>query len=456
MAQIINTNIMSLNSQRNLNRTQETLAVSLQRLSSGLRINSAKDDAAGLAIAERFSTQIRGVQQAIRNANDGVSVAQTAEGSLGEVNNALQRIRELAVQSANATNSTSDRAALNAEVQQLVGEITRIGDTASFNGLKLLDGSYTSQSYQVGSNVGETISISLVDARAVKLGATTKTSTSGVLSSASLTTGITLNSTAISTSSATSITDVVNAINAKSGTTGVEAQRASVNTVDTGAYTTAAVSAATITINGASITVGVADTIGTVTTNINAVSTSTGVTATNDGTNITLTNSTGGDIIVGDDATQNILGHTSITATAATFKAGVQLSSKLGSTITVAGTLATTLSLGSATAVDYKLSASSVDSVSNANTAIRAADFALNQINNSRAELGAIQRRFESIISGLAINNENLTASRSRIQDADFAAETASLTRAQILQQAGVAILAQANAIPQNVLALLK
>lgn len=456
MAQIINTNIMSLNSQRNLNRTQEALAVSLQRLSSGLRINSAKDDAAGLAIAERFSTQIRGVQQAIRNANDGVSVAQTAEGSLGEVNNALQRIRELAVQSANATNSTSDRAALNAEVQQLVGEITRIGDTASFNGLRLLDGSYTSQNYQIGSNAGETISISLVDARATKLGATTKTSTNGVLSTASLTTGITINSTAISTSTATSITDVVNAINAQSGTTGVEATRASTNTVDTGAYTTAAVSSATITINGSSITVGIGDTIATVTTAINAASTSTGVTATNDGTNITLSNTTGGDIIVADDATQNILGNASIIATAVTYNAGIQLSTELGSTITVAGTLGTTLSLASATAVDYKLSSSSVDSVANANNTIRAADFALSQINNSRAELGAIQRRFESIISGLAINNENLTASRSRILDADFAAETANLTRAQILQQAGVAILAQANAIPQNVLALLK
>src|SRR5262245_7855977 len=171
MPQIINTNIPALNAQRNLNTSQTALATALQRLSSGLRINSAKDDAAGLAISERFSTQIRGLNQAVRNANDGISLSQTAEGALGEVSNNLQRIRELAVQAANATNSASDRAALQAEVDQRIAEITRVGNQTEFNGLKLLNGSFVSQIFQVGANAGQTITVSsLVDVRASSLG----------------------------------------------------------------------------------------------------------------------------------------------------------------------------------------------------------------------------------------------------------------------------------------------
>ena len=171
MAQTINTNIASLNAQRNLNTSQNALNTSLQRLSSGLRINSAKDDAAGLAISERFTAQIRGLNQAARNANDGISLAQTGEGALGEVTNNLQRIRELAVQSANATNSSSDRAALDAEVQQLISEIDRVASQTNFNGVKLLDGSFSSQLFQVGANVGDTITLSaVVNSTALGLG----------------------------------------------------------------------------------------------------------------------------------------------------------------------------------------------------------------------------------------------------------------------------------------------
>ena len=161
MGQVINTNVLSLNAQRNLARTQGDLAQALQRLSSGLRINSAKDDAAGLAISERFTTQIRGINQAVRNANDGISLAQTSESALGELTNNLQRIRELAVQSANSTNSASDRAALDQEVQQRLAEVERIGAQTSFNGLKVLDGSFGTSQFQVGANVGETITINL-------------------------------------------------------------------------------------------------------------------------------------------------------------------------------------------------------------------------------------------------------------------------------------------------------
>ena len=169
--QVINTNVMSLNAQRNLSGSSDALATSLQRLSSGLRINSAKDDAAGLAIANRFTTQIRGMDQAGRNANDAISLTQTAEGALVEVGNNLQRIRELAVQSRNATNSQTDRDALNAEASQLLSEINRVAEQTSFNGVKLLDGSFSNQSFQIGADVGQTIDVtSIVDATTANLG----------------------------------------------------------------------------------------------------------------------------------------------------------------------------------------------------------------------------------------------------------------------------------------------
>ncbi|CAD85504.1 MAG TPA: flagellin domain-containing protein [Nitrosomonas europaea] len=275
MPQVINTNIASLNAQRNLNVSQNSLSTALQRLSSGLRINSAKDDAAGLAISERMTSQIRGMNQAARNANDGISLAQTAEGALVEIGNNLQRIRELAVQSANATNSEDDREALQKEVTQLIDEIQRVGEQTSFNGTKLLDGSFASQIFQVGANEGETIDF-------------------------------------------TDIADVT-------------ASGLSVDSVD----------------------------------------------------------------ITGTDGT-------------------------------AAASVITTI------------------------------DDALKIVNSTRADLGAIQNRFSSAIANLQTSAENLSASRSRIQDADFAAETAALTRAQILQQAGVAMLSQANALPNNVLSLLR
>jgi len=271
MAQTINTNMASLNAQRNLNSSQSDFNTALQRLSSGLRINSAKDDAAGLAISERMSTQIRGLNQAARNANDGISLAQTSEGALSEVSNNLQRIRELAVQSANATNSVSDRLALDAEVQTLIAEIDRVAADTSFNGVQLLDGTGGSLTFQVGANSGQTVAVATADATAATLGLT------------------------------------------------------------------------------------------------------------------------------GD-----------------------------------------------------------VTSAANATTMLDTVDTALATVNGDRADLGAVQNRFESIVRSVQTTAENLSASRSRIMDADFAAETANLTRAQILQQAGTAMLAQANSAPQNVLSLLQ
>jgi flagellin len=233
MAAIINTNVISLNAQRNLSSSQNALATTLQRLSSGMRINSAKDDAAGLAISERMSSQIRGLNQAVRNANDGISMSQTAEGALGEIGNNLQRIRELAVQSRNASNSSSDRTALNNEVQQLKSEIDRVASTTAFNGIKLIDGSFTNQQFQVGANVSETINItSMVNAKTSSLGTSSSANVTGVASTAftAIAAGdLTINGTSVGAVAAggnavTQGVNVATAINSVFGTTNVYAE----------------------------------------------------------------------------------------------------------------------------------------------------------------------------------------------------------------------------------------
>ena len=274
MPQTINTNLPSMNAQRNLGTSQMAVSTAMQRLSSGLRVNSAKDDAAGLAIAERMNTQVRGMNVAMRNANDAISLSQTAEGALGKVGDMLQRMRELAVQSANATNSAADRASLNAEYAQLGAEIGRTLTSTKFNGIAILAGGAGAQTFQVGANSGDTV---------------------------------------------------------------------------------------TLTTNDMS-------------------------------TNATVTAATGG----------------------------------------------------------------SVTTVAGANTALTDIDAALNTLNSERALYGAGQNRFEAVIANLQVASENQSAARSRIMDADYAAETANLSRAQILQQAGTAMVAQANQLPQQVLQLLR
>jgi len=381
MAQVINTNIASLNAQRNLNSSQGALATSLQRLSSGLRINSAKDDAAGLAISERFTSQIRGLNQAARNASDGISLSQTAEGALAEVTNNLQRIRELAVQSSNATNSQSDRDALQVEVAQLLNEIDRVADQTQFNGVKLLDGSFSGAVFQVGANSGETITLaSTTDANTAALGSVNQASTSDMA------TGLTGFATAIADGEL-----VVNGTNVGAiGSAGSALERA-----------------------------------GQLVNAINNVSTQSGVGATfNSGTGEIILTS-GSDItITGTGLDATITGFTAANNTTASASTGID-----------------TLS---------------VSSFTNSQLAIDLVDSSLTTINSARANLGAIQNRFESVVTSLQTASENLSASRSRIVDTDFAAETANLTRAQILQQAGTAMLSQANSAPQNVLALLQ
>lgn len=489
MPQIINTNVASLNAQRNLNTSQTQLATSLQRLSSGLRINSARDDAAGLAISERFTSQIRGLNQAARNANDGISLAQTAEGALAEIGNNLQRIRELAVQSANATNSASDRASLDAEASQLVAEITRVSSQTSFNGLNLLDGSFTAQNFQVGANANQTISVnSIADSRSTALGSnillaagtlmgTTKAAAADLTGGnlVAVEAGLTINTVNGGTTAAfgyAALADakaIAAAINTNAASVGVTATATNSATVSAvsaagtvsftlGGTSTAAISAAVTDPTDLTALVGA----------INGAAGTTKITATFTSTSaknsITLTSSDGSDISILDYAnTSAVVGDTlafsgvTLTEGAATdssIKIGsVSLDSSKGA-ITLAGHNADVFN--TATSTFSSMAGLSLTSAANAQLALAVVDAALSQINVSRGDLGAYQNRFSSAIANLQTTSENLSASRSRIQDADFAAETASLTRNQVLQQAGVAILAQANALPQQVLSLLR
>ena len=382
MSLSINTNVISLTAQRNLGSTQSSLATSMQRLSSGLRVNSAKDDAAGLAIAERMNTQVRGMTVAARNANDGISLAQTAEGALGKVGDMLQRIRELAVQASNATNSQTDRDALNAEVTSLKDEIARVATQTSFNGTKLLDGTFSSQQFQVGTNAGETITVaSIANATLATLGGTTNIATTSVAAS-----GL-------------------------SGfATGIAAGGVVINGVDIGAISAAG---------------SAGERANQLVAAINNVSAQTNTSASYDA-------ATGQISLRNNNAAIAITGTTN-NATVAGFANG--------STAAVATT---------------GISGLDVSGFGGAQTALVQVDKALAQINTSRANLGALQSRFENVVSNIQIASENVAAARGRIVDADFAQETANFSRAQILQQAGTAMVAQANQLPQQVLQLLR
>ncbi|WP_274522869.1 flagellin [Ectothiorhodospira haloalkaliphila] len=588
MSQVINTNIASLNAQRNLNSSQSQLNVALERLSSGLRINSAKDDAAGLAIAERFTSQINGLDQGVRNANDGVSYAQTAEGALGEVANLMQRVRQLSVQSANATNSASDRAALNQEVQQAVEEINRIASTTQFNGQNILDGTLENLIFQVGANSGQTIVAGGIDSRGSVLGAVldgtselADTWVGAQVYDVDLgpifavtdddTAKVTINGTEIElTLAATdSITDIVNGFNISgdlpSGVTALNDGDRLIFINDSGteydidfAYTPVGATepalsgliqtfagqraidlgpsfavtdddTAKVTINGTEIELTLAAT-DSITDIVNGFNISgdlpSGVTALNDGDRLIFINDSGTEYDIDFaytpvGATEPALSFTgiipSVTEDTLTLNQYLSASNTADFTVQINGandepisidiegarSFSDVISQINARATETGVSANlspdgkeinftsefgqpfdvtietdlgtppitvnateedntfrvdnfAVDTLENANNTLLAVDYALQQVSGFRAQLGAIQNRFDSNIANLQVGSENLSASRSRIQDADFAAETAALTRGQILQQAGTSVLAQANQLPQNVLQLLQ
>jgi flagellin len=486
---VINTNVMSLNAQRQLNGSNNSVAQAMQRLSSGLRINSAKDDAAGLGIVNRMTTQVRGLNQAVRNANDGISLAQTAEGAMQESTSILQRMRELAVQSANDSNSAADRSNLQKEVSQLQQELNRIANTTTFNGTKILDGSFAAKLFQVGANANETISVSIGSIKATDMGAyqvSSNTNVGAALAGAADISGgngvagqtLTVNGKASSNVTVTagdSAYNIAANVNAATGTTGVSATArttvtlASVSAAGVVGFTLSATSGTGTTVGSAqAISANVTATdLTNLAADINGKSGSTGITATlsSDKASITLVSEQGYNVNILDMANSTggnqtmTVGGALITEGGATdsivvggklsFNSPTSFSVTTSAGTTVLGAASVTASLSAVGAVD-------ISTQSGSNSALSVLDQALSFLGDSRADLGAVQNRLESTISNLSNISENVSAARSRVQDADFAAETASLTRAQILQQAGVAMLAQANAAPQSVLSLLQ
>ncbi|CAA9892324.1 B-type flagellin [Candidatus Methylobacter favarea] len=504
MAQIINTNISSLNAQRNLNTSQSSLATSLQRLSSGLRINSAKDDAAGLAISERFTSQIRGLNQAVRNANDGVSLAQTGEGALSSAGDLLQRIRELAVQSANASNSASDRQSIQNEVGQLGQELDRIATTTQFNGKNLFDGSFGTASFQVGANANQTITASTANLRTTNygnnqvgaagagLGAGAKVAAGGALEVTGLTAGtFDINGfigskTGVAVAATDSAASLALKVNNATGSTGVTATAKTdvgLTFSAAGAYNLKVIgdnsTAETVTFSLSAA--GTADGLSAAVTAFNDKSAKTGLVASLNSANsgIILTSATGANVHLQDTVTANagdvtvqglkadqttslgaaVILTTDAVADGVAVAGQVTFDSEKSFSVVQAAVGTNFLgAVGAATVGSTLNTVSTLDVTTflKATDAIKTVDSALALINGERAKFGALQSRFESTVTNLQTTSENLSASRSRIRDADFAQETANLTRGQILQQAGTAILSQANQLPNNVLSLLR
>ena len=578
MAQVINTNVSSLTAQRNLNKSQSAMQTNLQRLSSGLRINSAKDDAAGLAISDRFMSQINGLNQASRNANDGISLAQTAEGALDETTNALQRMRTLAVQAANDTNTKSDRQAIQLEIEQLVSEINRIGSTTQFNGKNLLDGSAGEFSFQIGANSGQQLKVTMNDMRASALGQqpgavqtlSTRVAISGDttasggnigvdLAADSATSAIAISSGEVTISIANGAAnvdiaeakyggdivqvasgDLVSSTNLNYGRGVAKDIAARVNSIRElnstnasgqvvleGVYATATTEfnigdiASTssgaasedigsvvgasgmptldnqnvgaghidhdgLTINGVNmgpVDFQENDAGGDLVNAINAKSDITGVTASVDKDGrLNLVAEDGRDIVLQtkDKAASNLIFNGGGSAVNGSSNAAYDLSGAMSIRITgqVTYSAQNSISFAGTASGDAGLNSSSttstarkvqsnvvakgtianadVTTVEGANTLMKSVDSALKQVDSFRANLGATQNRFEMTIRNLDNVAENLAAANSRIRDADFAAETTAMTRNQILQQAGISMLAQANAQSQNVMSLLR
>jgi flagellin len=447
MSLVLNTNIDSLVAQNSLSSSGSQLSTALAQLSSGLRINTAADNAAGYAITQGMTSQINGLDQAANNASDGVSLTQTASGALSEITSDLQTMRDLAVQSLNATNSTQDRADLNTQFTQLMDDVNQVASTTQFNGVNLLDGSFQGATFQVGADAGQTITVSSVASAKANAIGTYYNGALSVASTVKTAAGATLTATAgvAGTYNATNLaaaTDLDTAVDGASVTLSV--------TVDGTAYTTGAIA----------LTGNQATDLASVAAGINqALSSAGGLVATVNaaGTGITIsgttTAGTGHVVTFGvtgaTDASGNALTLTAAEQTATLTDLGVDSSDTVG-TLTVAGNPATTSS-----AAQY-LSGLNVNTVDNSNTVLISVDQALQQLATSGAQLGAFQDRFTAAITGLNTDSTNLTSARSSIEDTDYAQATSNLSKAQILQQASTAMVAQANTIPQNILTLLQ
>nr|ABJ98796.1 phase I flagellin middle domain variant C62 [Salmonella enterica subsp. enterica serovar Typhimurium] len=466
MAQVINTNSLSLLTQNNLNKSQSALGTAIERLSSGLRINSAKDDAAGQAIANRFTANIKGLTQASRNANDGISIAQTTEGALNEINNNLQRVRELAVQSANSTNSQSDLDSIQAEITQRLNEIDRVSGQTQFNGVKVLAQDNT-LTIQVGANDGETIDIDLKQINSQTLG----------LDTLNVQQKYKVSDTAATVTGYADTTIALDNSTFKASATGLGGTDQKIDgdlkfDDTTGKYY------AKVTVTGGTgkdgyYEVSVDKTNGEVTLAGGATSPLTGglpATATSV-VKMSYTDNNGKTIDgglavkVGDDyysATQNKDGSISINTTKYTADDGTSKTAlnKLGGAdgktevVSIGGkTYAASKAEGHNFKAQPDLAEAAATTTENP---LQKIDAALAQVDTLRSDLGAVQNRFNSAITNLGNTVNNLTSARSRIEDSDYATEVSNMSRAQILQQAGTSVLAQANQVPQNVLSLLR
>ena len=489
---VINSNISALRAQASLSANQVNLSKAMERLSTGVRINSAKDDAAGLAISNRMTTDIRGYAVAMRNANDGISLTQVAEGHLAQITDNLQRIRELAVQSANASNSTADRQVMNLEASQLVAEIDRIANNSQFNSINLLDGSFVNKDFQIGSGnkSSDRINLGIASAKAGALGvgsgSSYATKFDGVaVGAVALADGsLSINGFAIGATQADGVSypasgsnasglAVVSAINAASDLTKVSAQTNATSVQGVAASgPTVAIGASTIKVNGVFLDAIVASTNAVdrgaaVTAAVNKVSAQTGVAATfNTATGaVALTASDGRNITI-EGVAADVLARAGLTSLPegvttrskvtliSNNQAGITVASSTGEALTAAGL---TVGYRAATATaGAGVSSLDLSTVPGSQNALNTLDAAISTVNQTRAQLGAYQNRLQFAVSDLQIGSDNLSASRSRILDTDYAAETTNLAKSQIVSQAATAMLAQANQQPQTVLALLK
>ena len=438
MSLVLNTNVNSMVAQNNLTTNGTMLASSLQQLSSGLRVNTAADDAAGFAIAQGMTSQINGLNQAARNANDGVSLTQTASGAMTEITNDLQTMRDLAVESLNATNSANDRADLNAQFQQLAADINNVAANTQFNGVNLLNGTFQGADFQIGANAGQTISVSSIASAATNAIGNYYT-TAGAQ---------TYNANAGGTPPNINNGDTVT-LNIQVGT------GAGDSAASTAAATATALSTGAISLTGNSST-----DLSQIASAINqALGSSQGIVATVNkaGTGIDLSTANG-------TVEQSV--QISVASSTGSIKNDANALNDLGlgaANATASVTGAAAYALGSDTNTGFTGNATAgttattdVTSVGNSNLVLISIDNALQQIATSSAQLGAYQNRFQAAITGLNTDSTNLSNAKSQIVDTDYASATSALSKAQILQQAGTAMVAQANTIPQNIMTLLQ
>lgn len=477
MALTVNTNLASLTVQNNLNKASGSLQTSMQRLSSGLRINSAKDDAAGLQISNRLTSQINGLGTAIKNAGDGISIAQTAEGAMQESTNILQKMRTLALQSANGSPSEDDRKSNNAEYAALTAELTRISTTTTFGGRNLLDGSFGTTAFQVGANANQTINMTLGDVSAKAIGSQ-QLKTSAIKAGTGFTPDtLTLTGSGAAPTVAVTAADTAGSLASKINAAGVSGLAATASTEAQFTFNSATVNATapanfSLTIGGATVKfVGVTD-ASSMAEQLKSNAAKLGISVNYDAKlgNLSIKSDTGENITVGGSnaAAAGISINTkggdgayvaaNATALADNLVAVGAISLNSSSSYSVAGAAGATALFG-ATSVSSQKTAVSDTNVLTSTSAQNAVDVisqAISNIDSQRADLGAVQNRFDSTVANLRSISDNSTAARGVIQDVDFASETAQLTKQQTLQQASTAILSQANQLPSAVLKLLQ